>query len=102
ASLRATQGSAAPEVGQTYMRARQLCQHLEDPQRLIPVLCGLWNYSLVRADLQTAHALGAQLFDLAQQSQDAAIRVTAHRAFGATLFYLGEPTFAYTHLVQGI
>jgi class 3 adenylate cyclase/predicted ATPase len=102
ASLRATQGSAAPEVGQTYMRARQLCQHLEDPQRLIPVLYGLWNYSLVRAELQTAHALGAQLFDLAQQSQDAAMRVAAHRAFGATLFYLGETTCAYTHLVQGV
>src|SRR5438105_3209274 len=45
-SLRASQGSAAPEVGQTYTRARQLCQPLEDPQRLIPVLCGLWNYAL--------------------------------------------------------
>jgi predicted ATPase len=102
ASLRATQGSAAPEVGQTYLRAQLLCAHLEDPQRLIPVLYGLWNYSLVRADLQTAHALGAQLFALAQQSQDAAMRVAAHRAFGATLFYLGETTLAYTHLVQGI
>jgi predicted ATPase len=102
ASLRATQGSAAPEVGQTYTRARQLCQHLEDPQRLIPVLRGFWNHYLVRADLQTAHALGAQLFDLAQQSQDSAMRVAAHRALGATLFYLGETTLAYTHLVQGM
>ena len=41
ASLRATQGSAAPEVGQTYTRARQLCQHLEDPHQLFPVLRGL-------------------------------------------------------------
>jgi class 3 adenylate cyclase/predicted ATPase/energy-coupling factor transporter ATP-binding protein EcfA2 len=102
ASLRATQGSAAPEVGQTYTRARQLCQHLEDPQRLIPVLRGFWNHYLVRADLRTAHALGAQLFDLAQQSQDAAMRVAAHRALGATLFYLGETALAYTHLVQGM
>jgi predicted ATPase len=102
ASLRATQGSAAPEVGQTYTRARQLCQHLEDPQRLIPVLRGFWNHYLVRAELQTAHALGAQLFDLAQQSQDAAMRVAVHRALGATLFYLGETALAYTHLVQGM
>jgi TOMM system kinase/cyclase fusion protein len=101
-SLRATQGSAAPEVGQTYTRARQLCQPLEDPQRLIPVLCGLWNYALVRADLQTAHALGEQLLDLAQQSQGSAMRVAAHRALGATVFYRGETTRAYTHFVQGM
>jgi TOMM system kinase/cyclase fusion protein len=102
ASLRATQGSAAPEVGQTYTRARQLCQPLEDLQRLIPVLRGLWNYYFVRADLQTAHALGEQLLDLAQQSQDSAMRVAAHRALGETLFYRGETTRAYTHFVQGM
>ncbi len=102
ASLRARQGTGALEVGETYTYARQLCQHLEDPQRLIPVLNGLWNYHLVRADLQTTHALGEQLLDLAQQSQDSAMLVAAHRALGATLFYLGETTLAYTHFVQGM
>ena len=34
ASLIATKGYAAPEVAQIYTRARQLCQHLEDPQQL--------------------------------------------------------------------
>ena len=66
ASLLATKGYAAPEVGQTYTRARQLCQHLEDPHQLFPVLRGLWNYYHVRAELQTAHALGEQLLTLAQ------------------------------------
>jgi predicted ATPase len=102
ASLRATQGTGALEVGETYTRARQLCQHLEDPQRLIPMLNGLWNYYLVRAELQTACALGAQLLALAQQTQDSAMLLAAHRALGATLFYLGETTLAYTHFVQGM
>jgi predicted ATPase len=102
ASLRARQGTGALEVGETYTYARQLCQHLEDPQRLIPVLNGLWNYHLVRADLQTTHALGEQLLTLAQQAQDPALLVAAHRALGATLFYLGETTLAYTHFVQGM
>jgi TOMM system kinase/cyclase fusion protein len=102
AALRATQSSAAPEVRHTYTRARQLCQHLEDPQRLITVLRGLWNYYVVRPELQTAHALGEQLLTLAQQSQDAAILVAAHRALGVTLFYRGETTFASTHFVQGM
>src|SRR5262249_19217973 len=101
AALRATQSSEAPAGRHTYTRARQLCQHLEEPQRLIAVLRGLWNYYVVRPELQTAHALGEQLLTLAQQSQDAAMLVAAHRALGVTLFYRGETTFAYTHFVQG-
>jgi predicted ATPase len=57
ASLIATKGWAAPEVGETYTCARQLCQDLEDPYQLFPVLRGLWSYYLTRAELQTAHAL---------------------------------------------
>ena len=95
-------GYAAPEVAQTYTRARQLCQHLEDPQQLFPVLRGLWNYYLVRAELQTAHTLGEQLLALAQQAQDSAMLVAAHRALGTTLSFLGAPASAHTHLAQGI
>src|SRR3989454_11386250 len=89
ASLLATKGYAAPEVGETYTYARQLCQHLEDPDQLFTVLHGLWNYYQVRAELQTAHALGEQLLTLAQQAQDSAMLVVAHRALGTTLLFLG-------------
>ena len=90
ASLIATKGYAAPEVGQTYTRARQLCQHLEDPHQLFPVLRGLWNYYHVRAELQTAHALGEQLLTLAQQAQDSAMLVAAHRALGSDIVLPGS------------
>jgi predicted ATPase len=102
ASLIAVKGYAAPEVGEMYTYARQLCQPLEDPQRLFPVLRGLWNYYNVRAEPQTAHALGEQLLTLAQQSQDPALLVVAHRALGATLFFLGTVASAHTHFTQGI
>src|SRR5262249_53673312 len=69
-SLLATKGSAAPEVGETYTRARQLCQSLDDPHQLFPVLRGLWNYYCLRAELRTAHELGEQLLTLAQQVRD--------------------------------
>jgi len=102
ASLFAVKGYAAREVGETYTYARQLCHHLEDPHQLFTVLRGLWNYSLVRAELQTAHELGEQLFTLAQQVQDAAMLVAAHRALGVTLFHLGAVVSAHTHFAQGI
>jgi predicted ATPase len=98
----ATHGFAAHEVGETYAHARQRCQQLEDPYQLFPMVRGLWNYYLVRAEYQTAHALGEQLLMLAQQSQDSAMRMAAHRAVGTTLYNLGTAAEAHTHFTQGI
>jgi predicted ATPase len=102
ASCIATKGSGAPEVEQTYLRAQHLCQHLDDPHQLFPVLRGLWNYYLIRAEYQTADELGEQLLTLAQQSQDAAMLLASRRALGNTLFFLGAVASAQTHFVQGI
>jgi predicted ATPase len=103
ASRIATKGHAAPEVGQTYTRARQLCEHLKDPHQLFPILRGLWQYYNVRAEYQIAHALGSeQLLALAQQTQDPVMLVAAHRALGATLLQLGAKAEAHTHFTQGI
>jgi predicted ATPase len=89
-------------VEQTYAHARRICQHLEDPHQLFPVLRGLWNHALVRAEHQAARALSEQLLALAEQAQDPAMLVAAHRAMGSTLFCLGMPASAYGHLAQGI
>jgi predicted ATPase len=102
ASLIATKGFAAPEVGQTYTRARQLCAYLEDPQQLFSVLRGLCGYYIVRAELQTAHTLGEQLLTLARQAHDPALLLAAYGVLGATLSFLGVPTSALTHLTQGL
>jgi class 3 adenylate cyclase/predicted ATPase len=102
ASLIATKGSTAPEVAQTYGYARQLCQHLADPDRLFPVLRGLLHYYNVRAEYQTAQALGEQLLALAHQTQNAAMLCAAHHALGSTLLFLGAPAEAHRHFTQGI
>jgi TOMM system kinase/cyclase fusion protein len=102
ASLIATKSAAAPEVQQIYTRARQLCQHLDDPQRFFPVLRGLWIHYTARTEFRTAHELGEQLLTLAQQVQDAAMLVAAHRALGTTLYNLGTAAEAHTHFTQGI
>jgi predicted ATPase len=102
ASLIATKGQAAPAVEEVYTYARQLCQRLADPQRLFAVLRGLWNYYLVRAELQTAHEMGEQSLTLAQQAYNPRMLVAAHRAMGVTLFFLGMEAAAHTHFTQGI
>jgi predicted ATPase len=101
-SLSATKGHAAPEVEQTFLRAQHLCEHLEAPHQLFPVLYGLWNHYLVRAELQTAHTLGEQLLSLAQQVQDPMMLVAARCALGATLLSLGAVAAALTHYAQGM
>jgi predicted ATPase len=101
-ALNATKGYAAPEVEQTYLRARQLCAHLDDPRQRFYMLRGLWIYYFIRAELQTAHALGEQLLDFAQQTQDPAMLVVAHQTLGGTLYHLGAVASAYTHAARGI
>ena len=55
----------------------------------------------MRAEHQTAYALGEQLLALAQQTQNPALLLVVHRALGSTLFFLGAAA-ALTHLAQGI
>jgi len=102
ASLLATQGYGTPEIEQTFTRAHHLCAHLKDPHQLFSVLRGLHGYYHVRAEYQTAQALGEQLLALAQQAQDAAMLVAAHAVVGRTLFRMGAVASAHTHFTQGI
>jgi TOMM system kinase/cyclase fusion protein len=95
-------GQAAPEVEQTYARARELCRQIGDAPQLFPVLWGLWYSYLVRAELQTARELLPQLLSLAQSAQDSALLLAAHRSLGQNLTFLGELLPARDHLEQAL
>jgi predicted ATPase len=100
--LRATKGLAAPEVGQVYARARELCQQVEETPQLFPVLRGLWEFYELQGELQTAHELGEQLLTLAQRVRELELLLVAHNVLGDTLVWLGEFAGARAHLEQGI
>jgi predicted ATPase/DNA-binding winged helix-turn-helix (wHTH) protein len=101
-ALVAAKGQAAPEVGQTYTRALELCRQIGETPQLFLVLLGLRRFYLVRAELQTARELGEQLLSLAQSVQDPSLLLEAHGALGLPLFWLGELASARAHLEQGI
>src|SRR4030095_7730803 len=86
AACMAVKGFAAPEVEHAYPRARELCHHIGDPSHLFRVLWGLRLFYLLRAEHRTVHALGDQLFSLAQRVQDPALLLPAHIAVGDHLF----------------
>src|SRR5262245_54578835 len=58
--LIATEGYAAPEVGVTYTRARELCRHVGDTEEISQVLWGLWTFYIVKAEMGTAHAIAKE------------------------------------------
>ena len=97
-ALMATRGYGAAEVGLTYARAHELCQHGCDPQQHFQALWGLWRFHVVGQAVIQARPLADQLLALAQQAHDTAFLLEAHNAAGITLFYLGEFTPALTHL----
>jgi len=101
-TLMATRGYAAPEVGQAYARARELCEQLGETARLGPVLWALWGFYLVRADLQAAEDLTAELLRLAHHGEDPALLVPAHRALGTHCHFVGDFVRAREHSTQGI
>lgn len=101
-ALMHAKGMAAPEVGETYARARELSRQVEDSSQRSAVLWGLWNFYLVKADLRTARELSEELLTLAMRVQGEALLLGAHRAVGITHFYLGELASARMHLEQGI
>ncbi|MDH3604567.1 MAG: adenylate cyclase, partial [Candidatus Tectomicrobia bacterium] len=89
APLLATKGYAAPEVGDAYIRARELCQQMDETPQLFPVMHGLWTFQIVRGDLKTADWLADQLLTLAQHLDDRDFLLEAHLALGLTTFFEG-------------
>jgi tetratricopeptide (TPR) repeat protein len=98
--LVATKGFTDPEVEKIYLRARTLCKELGNTTELVPVLVGLANIHLLRAELRQARELGEECLTLAQHHDDPGIRMAAHRMLGSTLHFLGDFTQARAQLEQ--
>ena len=101
-ALVATKGFAAPEVGQIYRQARELCQELGETSELFPVLHGLHRFYLSQGELPIARELAEQILRLAQRQADPLLLVPAQRVVGATLWFLGEFALAQPHIEQGL
>ncbi|MGH3115699.1 MAG: adenylate/guanylate cyclase domain-containing protein [Gaiellales bacterium] len=103
APLTSSRGYSAPEVEETYTRAHQLCESLHDDERLFGALYGMFRVHMLRAEYTTALDLGNRLAHLASMSGRPALSIAAHRALGATRFYVGDdPSGALAYLETAI
>ena len=99
AALISSDGFADPALPDLYTRVNALSQNVSDPAILIPMLCGLWNFHLTRADFSSAIRLAGSLESLADApGTDAALGMAARNAVGITLWLAGEPAKALTHI----
>ena len=102
AALTATHGYGALEVARAYARARELCEHVGDTVRLLPVLLGLGRFHQGRGEVQIARGLAARLLAIADTTHDPAVGLAAHNALGIMAFYGGEFDAALAHLEQAM
>jgi len=74
-ALMAVQGFGAPAVGEVYARAHQLCNELDQADKLLPILWGLWVQHLEHGDLRTAQQIAAEMRQVGETRGDAVMRV---------------------------
>jgi class 3 adenylate cyclase len=98
----AARGYAAPEVGPTLIRARELCERLGESQKLFGVMLGMWEWRLVRGDLRVAVDLAADGMGLAERIHDPGVLMEALFMPGVTMYYRGQFAEAQARLDEAI
>jgi class 3 adenylate cyclase/tetratricopeptide (TPR) repeat protein len=89
-ALMATKGYGAPELGETLARARKLCEQLDQPEQLLPVVCGQWVFCSVRAELLQAERHTEEVRHLVEARDDPAWNCFGQIISGDVSLWLGK------------
>ncbi|AJD46373.1 adenylate/guanylate cyclase protein (plasmid) [Rhizobium gallicum bv. gallicum R602sp] len=101
-ALMISKGWAAPEVGRTNARARELCERLGGSNRLLPVLYGDWVFHVVRAELEAGRKAGEDLLRRAREEVDVSAETVGNRIVGTDAFLRGELIIARKYLERSL
>jgi DNA-binding winged helix-turn-helix (wHTH) protein/predicted ATPase len=100
--LIATEGYAAPEVGNVYRRARELCVRLGDTPEISQVLWGLWTFYTLRGELATARETAEEFLRLADRLRYPGLAIRGHWAMEITYLHLGQCSQAIDHFEKAL
>ncbi|HEV2546226.1 MAG TPA: AAA family ATPase [Stellaceae bacterium] len=101
-ALFASKGEGAPEAGEAFIRARDLCDHLGDRSSLGRVLSLQGSHYLARAQHAAARHAAEELLQVALERNDAALEVHAHQILGRSLHWLGAVASAVDHFERAL
>jgi len=90
--LRAVKGWAAADLEAAFARARQICQALQDPPQLFPVLWNLTFYRMIRGDLEQVAADTKTLMAQAEAAGSQAFMVAVDHVAGVSYEFIGNYT----------
>jgi tetratricopeptide (TPR) repeat protein len=101
-AMMATRSSTAPEIGAVYTRARELARNGGRIADFFPTIWGAWLVAFSGGDLASAGRLVDELFNVANTSQDNALKLQAHHAAWPTLMVTGSLEQARSHIAEGL
>ena len=78
-AITATSGYAAPEAGEAFDRALQLCRKLDRPQKLFATLYGVGGFHLMRTELDKTQQIGEEILAHAEAYDDATAKLLGLR-----------------------
>ena len=93
----AAKGIAAPETGQTFRRALELCHKFEGSPQTTIVLNGIAGFHVNRDEFEQARQIGEELLLRGNREGDIAQQLIGHRTLGMALFLIGELDAACDH-----
>lgn len=95
-------GFSAPESGNAYMEALDLCRDLGNPPEVCSILSGAGSFYITRAEFGTCRELANECLARANEQTTNPPFVMGHRLLGGTLFLTGEFLSAIEHLEEAL
>jgi predicted ATPase len=98
----AAKGYGASETGQAFARACDLGREMTDAPQLFQALAGMFVHHHVRAEVGREQEAARELLRLAEEQDNVAGQVMAHRALGDSLLHVGHLSSAHAHLERAL
>jgi len=89
-ALMATKGYSAPEAGEAFARARQLCEQLNQPQQLGRVLVGQLDFRFTRGELDQAERHAEEICWLGETRNEVMWKCRGSSVSGLICYYRGK------------
>lgn len=100
--LIATEGYAAPEVGNVYLRARELCRQLGPNPNVSEALWGLWTFHTLRSEFDIACEIAEEFLSLAERHSYPGLALRGHWALEIVSMHRGDFVLAKEHYEKAL